>query len=126
MVTKDFSGIRNNGKLPDASTIAVPGDIGDLLGDYIESTTSLLEDLEGSALSYEEGGDREENAASMRRILHKMKGEAGMVGIEDMSNFCHQVESVFEELCEDKRVDMVLRFKDWVSSAMECLSRQTV
>lgn len=126
METKDFSGIRNKGKLPCASSLEVPADIGDLLVDYVESTLSQLDELEGAALAYEEGKDRDENGAKIRRILHKIKGEAGMVGVDAINDFCHQTESAFEELSENQRGDMVLRFKDWVAVAIENISNQTV
>ena len=122
----DFSGIRNNGKLPEVSLLEVPEDIGDLLVDYIESTQSGLDELESAALAYEESKDRQENGAKIRRILHKLKGEAGVVGIDAVNDFCHQAESAFEELSENERCDMLLRFKDWVSGAIENISNQAV
>ncbi len=124
MQTKDFSGIRNNGPLPNPQELEIPADIGDLLADYVESTSSQLEQLEGAALAYEAGNNREENAATVRRILHKIKGESGMVGIDEMSEFCHQAEDAFEELAEDKRPDMLLRFKDWTCVAIQSLADQ--
>ena len=122
MMTRDFSGIKNNSSLPKPDEIQVPGDIGDLLEDYIDSTVSLLDELEKAALDYESGGNRQETAAIIRRVLHKIKGESAMVGIEDMSQLCHHAEDGFEELTEKKRVDMLLRFKDWASAAMRKLS----
>jgi two-component system chemotaxis sensor kinase CheA len=122
MKTKDFSGIRTDGPLPSPQEIEVPGDIGDILVDYIESTNSMLEELEKAALAYEAGNDRQANAATVRRILHKIKGESGMVGIEDVSEFCHQAEYAFEELDENQRPDMLLRFKDWVCSAIQSMT----
>jgi two-component system chemotaxis sensor kinase CheA len=118
MVTRDFSGIKNNGSLPNSDEIQVPEDIGDLLTEYIDSTNSLLDELETAALSYESGVTHQETAAAIRRILHKIKGESSMVGIEDMSDLCHHAEDGFEDLPENKRVDMLLRFKDWASMAM--------
>ncbi len=122
MKTKDFSGIRNNGPLPSPQEVAAPGDIGDLLNDYIESTGSMLEELEQATLAYEGGDDREENAAAIQRILHKIKGESGMVGIEDIGQLCHETEFAFEELGEDLRPDMLLRFKDWTCAAINHLA----
>lgn len=89
----------------------------------VESTGSLLEELEQAALTYESGNAREENAAIVRRILHKIKGESSIVGIEAMSELCHQAEDAFEELPENKRADMLLRFKDWACAAMQSLTR---
>ena len=119
MKTKDFSGIKNNSPLPDSGEIEIPVDIGDLLGEYIESTHSMLEELEKATMAYEAGNDRQENAGVIRRVLHKIKGEAAMVGFEDINEFCHQTEFAFEEFDEAARPDMLLRFKDWVSDAME-------
>lgn len=123
MQIKDFSGIRNNTPLPDPASVGIPSDIGDLLDDYIESTSSQLEELENAALAYEAGNDREENAAVIRRILHKIKGESSMVGFDDISEFCHQAEFAFEELAESNCPDMLLRFKDWVFNALQHLQQ---
>jgi chemotaxis protein histidine kinase CheA len=122
MSNKNFSGIRNNSPLPDPSEIEIPDDIGSLLDEYIESAGSMLDELEQATLEYEAGENRPENAAIIKRILHKIKGESGMVGIEDMAEFCHQTESAFEELAEDERPDMLLRFKDWISTALFSLT----
>lgn len=122
MNNKNFSGIRNNSPLPDPSEIEIPDDIGSLLDEYIESAGSMLDELEQATLEYEAGENRPENAAIIKRILHKIKGESGMVGIEDMAEFCHQTESAFEELAEDERPDMLLRFKDWISTALFSLT----
>lgn len=123
MNTKDFSGIRTGGALPNFSEIKAPEGMDDLLMDYIESTDSLLNELEKAALSYESGSNRQENASIIRRILHKMKGEASMVGMDDVSELCHQTEDAFEEISENKRIDMILRFKDWVFAALHVLSQ---
>jgi two-component system chemotaxis sensor kinase CheA len=125
MESRDFSGIRNNpdtSGLPEPNDIEIPGDIGDLLDDYIESTSSMLNELEQAALAYEAGNNRHENAAKIKRILHKIKGESSMIGIEQMSDFCHQVETAFEELGENERPDMLLKFKDWVCAAIDSLT----
>jgi HPt (histidine-containing phosphotransfer) domain-containing protein len=122
MDNKIFSGIRNNSQLPDPNKIEIPDDIGNLLDEFIESASSLLDELERATLEYEAGKNRPENAAIIKRILHKIKGESGMVGIEDMAEFCHQTESAFEDLAEDDRPDMLLRFKDWISTALFSLT----
>ena len=122
MKTKDFSGIRNNGSLPDPQDVHVPGDTEDLLDDYVESANSMLDELERAALAYEAGNNSEENVAAIRRILHKIKGESSIMGITEISEFCHQAEYAFEELDDNTKPDMLLRFKDWVDAAMSDLA----
>ena len=122
MKTRDFSGIRNNGPLPKSEDVTLPSDLGYLLDDYIESTLSLLEELEKATLGYESCENRSEDSAVIKRILHKLKGEAGIVGADDVNEICHQAETAFEELLEKRRPDMLLRFKDWISTAIYSLT----
>ena len=121
MRTKDFTGIRNGGPLPSPLDVEIPDDIGDLLGDYIESTDSMLEELEQTALSLEVGRDVKNNIATAKRVLHKIKGESSMVGFDDVADFCHKAEDAIEELNEKDVPEMLLRFKDWVSTAAQNL-----
>ena len=124
MKTEDFSGIRNNGSLPDPRDVNIPTDSKYLLNDYVESTNSMLDELEQAALAYEAGNNSEENTAAIRRILHKIKGESSIMGINEISELCHQAEYAFEELDENQRPDMLLRFKDWTCTAIYNLASQ--
>ena len=124
MKNKDFSGIRNNGLLPDPREVNIPRDSEDLLNDYVESTSSMLDEVEQAAMEYEAGNNSEENTAAIRRILHKIKGESSMMGINEISELCHQAEYAFEELDENQRPDMLLRFKDWTYTAIYYLASQ--
>ena len=125
MGKEDFSGIRNKGPLPSPQQLKIPGDLDDLIGEYVESSASMLQELEVVTLAYEDGKDREENAASVRRILHKLKGEAGIIGINEIYEFCHQAEFAVEELLDDERSDMLLRVKDWLDAAFQHLTGET-
>jgi len=87
MKTKDYSGIRSDGPLPSCLEVQIPEDIGDMLGDYIDSCTSQLEELEPAVLVYESDNNDVENCANIRRILHKIKSEASMMGFEDSGSF---------------------------------------
>jgi len=121
MEVKDFSGIKNGGQLPSPQEIQAPKGMDELLGDFIDSTSFQLEELEQAALEYESNSNREENAAVIRRILHKIKGEAEIVGIDDIALLSHSAEDAFEQFPADCRGDMVLRFGDWVSAAVDKL-----
>lgn len=125
MANEDFSGIRNKGPLPDPQQIKVTSDLDGLMDEYVDSAASMLQELEAAALAYEAGKNREENAAAVRRILHKLKGEAGIVGVEEIYEFCHQAEFAVDELSDDERSDMLLRVKDWLDAAFQHLTGET-
>ncbi|MCH7917709.1 MAG: Hpt domain-containing protein [Planctomycetes bacterium] len=121
MSDTDFSGILQEGPLPDPGAVALPEDFSDFLDDYIESTESQLDELEQAILRFETAQTREQDAAEIRRILHKIKGESGMVGLDDMATFVHEVESAFDQLSDDRAADMLFRFKDWTTAAMAAM-----
>jgi len=125
MKTEDFSGIRNNGPLPSYREVTMPENMQDLVDDYAESTISMLDELERVALAYEAGDNREENGSEVRRILHKIKGESGVVGVDKINELSHEAEYAFEELTENERTDMLLRFKDWTYAAINYLKQAT-
>ena len=122
MSDRDFSSIRQEGPLPDPAVMALPEDFVDFLDDYVDSTESELHTLEQAILRFETGKTREQDAAEIRRILHKIKGESGMVGLEDMSLMVHEVESAFEEVPPDQAPDMLFRFTDWTHRALGAMT----
>jgi two-component system, chemotaxis family, chemotaxis protein CheY len=119
MSKQQFEVIKHNGVLPDAKTIDRSRIIEDLWSVYFDSTSSQLGDLEAAALRLETGESQKEDAASIRRILHSMKGEAGMCGVMDIYDLCHQAEFGFEQLPLESSVDMVLKVKDWIEMAIQ-------
>lgn len=124
MTTKDFSEIQSHGVLTDPCEIEAPEDIADYLEEYMDSTNSMLEDLEQAALSYKSGNDKQENASIIRKVPHKIKGESSMVGVDDINELCHQTEDAFEQLPENEQVDILLQFKDWVCAALSKLAKE--
>ncbi len=119
MANNVFSGLINNGPLPDPNKLKVPDGLGNLLSEYVESITSMFKELETAITAYEAGENREENIASVRRTLHKIKGESGMVGIEEIYEFCHEAETAEKQLHDDEHVKVLLRIKDWLNAAFQ-------
>lgn len=109
-------------ELPDPAGVHPPEDVYDLFEEYIESTSTQLEELEQVALAYEQGSDpeeQEERAGTIRRVLHRIKGESGVVGFELVAQILHQAENVFEALSVEQRPDMLLRLGDWLTVILE-------
>ncbi|AQT67527.1 Chemotaxis protein CheY [Anaerohalosphaera lusitana] len=119
----NLSGLKN-GVFPRVSSVDRSEIIGDLWEFYVDSTTSLLTDLEAAAISLESEGSVEEDAADIRRILHSVKGDSGVSGLNDVYSLCHEVEGLFDEMADEPRAaaDMILRVKDWISNVIEFIA----
>ncbi len=123
MENKDFSAIRQNGDLPDPKTVDASGIIADLWEVYCDSVSTLLNSLESAAMDIEAGKNTEENAASIRRILHSLKGDSGVTGLVDIYTLCHEAEFGFEELPSTDGADMILKVKDWITEAITSIKQ---
>lgn len=122
MDNKDFSVIRENGKLPNPRHIGGNAVISDLWEVYCDSSSTLLNKLETSAMGIESGDNVEENKAIIRRVLHSLKGDSGVTGLIDIYNLCHEAEFAFEELTGGDATDMILRVKDWITEAITSIT----
>jgi two-component system chemotaxis sensor kinase CheA len=66
-----------------------------------------------------EGGAPESHAAFKRR-LHTMKGEAGVLGLDDFERVCHATEDlVASREITPELTDRLLRIRDWMARALE-------
>ena len=126
MENKDFSVIRQNGDLPDPKTVDASAIVPDLWEVYYDSTSTLLINLETAAMDIEAGNNIEENAASIRRILHSLKGDSGVTGLTDIYYLCHETEFAFEELASSDATDMILKAKDWIYEAVAFINEGDV
>lgn len=83
----------------------------------------MLCELEAAAMDLEAGQNAAENLATIRRLLHSIKGDSGMTGFVDVHNFCHQAETFFEEITDTSaKANMVLRVKDWIEAVINHVS----
>lgn len=88
--------------------VLVLEDAVDLVDKFISSVQSVLEDLEGKALSLENGSSEELSA--IKRILHTMKGEFGVLDLQAYASLIHQVEAAIEN--NEFSSENMLRLKD--------------
>ena len=118
MENRDFSVIRQNGDLPDPRTVDASVIVPDLWEVYYDSTSTLLSSLESAAMELEAGKNTEDNVASIKRMLHSLKGDSGVTGLTDVYNLCHETEFAFEELSSSDATDMILKVKDWIGEVL--------
>ncbi len=109
----------NNYKFPNYEDIRISAEAQEFLSDIIESINSKLQEMEAAVLECEKGINCAENMAVVKRIIHTIKGEAGIIGITDIYELFDQVECLMEELPQDKTLDMLLMVKDWLTGAAQ-------
>jgi len=96
----------------------------EILTDFIDSTMSGLEKLEGAILSFDSDQITCDDFVTIaQRILHNMKGESGIMDFAEISDVCHQAESLLYENSKNIPVDMLFSIKDWLSKAMQYLAK---
>ncbi|WP_321533148.1 chemotaxis protein CheA [uncultured Desulfuromonas sp.] len=93
---------------------------------FKEEAVELLSELENSLLELEEQPDDYEAISKVFRAMHTIKGSGAMFGFTAISEFTHEVETVFDlvrngELSVDKHlVDLSLNARDHILSLLEC------
>ncbi|MFN8257646.1 MAG: chemotaxis protein CheA [Bacteroidales bacterium] len=65
---------------------------------FIEEATDLINNLEESLLALEKEPENLELIAAVFRIMHSLKGGGGMFGFEAISNFTHNLETIYDEV----------------------------
>lgn len=127
MTKKDSHAIFESGKLPDPKSVNTADLVEDMWSIYLETTKSHLSELEGAAMALEAGRDTEENIPLIRRILHSIKGNSGVVGLADVGDICHRTETAFEEISDTTAsVDILLKVKDWVETVVKYISESDI
>ena len=69
---------------------------------FIEEATDLINNLEVAVLNLEKDSTNTELIAEVFRIMHSLKGGGGMFGFENISNFTHNLETIYDEVRNGK------------------------
>lgn len=85
-----------------------------LAQEFAEEAIALLDEAEEALLSFEKGdGDRPSLLAALRRVLHTLKGNAGLIGAQQIQAAFHAMEDLAARLeGEPARVQDLLRGVD--------------
>ncbi len=89
----------------------------DILADFLSQQKLFLSDLEELALGLSRGA--EDALAEIRRRIHTLKGEAGMLELSDLSQACHGIESLLDEPTTNAdKAERLLLARDWIETAL--------
>lgn len=96
-----------------------------LIAIWVEDCESALTDLEGLLLALEKSPDNSEVIADIRRMMHTLKGECGVLSLNEAQQLCHQAESLIDSHIEAGLavpVDPLLTLLDWLTTYVAKLS----
>ncbi len=91
---------------------------------FIEEARELLLQLEDDLISLEKSPDNGEIINNIFRVMHTLKGSAGMVGFKNIQDVTHEFEGIYEKVREGKLnvnadiIDFTLKGKDLILSMM--------
>jgi len=104
---------------PPVSTPLPPNVDERIFAEFLSRQDSVLEEMESHILTIEKKGISCKHTADLKRILHTLKGEAGMLGLRGVERVCHQTESYLETTRNGNVADCLLAVKDWLSQTFE-------
>jgi len=105
----------------------------ELLTAWIESCREGLGEVEACAVQIESAEDPAEQIAEIRRRVHTIKGECGVLSLHQAQDLCHKGESLIDECLSNPSdgrfpVDAILALVDWIkdyTTALESDPRAT-
>jgi len=92
---------------------------------YKEEAYELLADLETSLLELEQSPDDQELVGRVFRAMHTIKGSGSMFGFDDIANFTHEIETVFDLVRNGEMpvtkplIDLTLQSRDCIRMMLE-------
>ncbi len=96
-----------------------------LSGVFLEEASDLLSTLEDNLLSLESDPENEELISAVFRVMHTIKGSAGMFGFDDISKFTHEIEAAYDLVRSGKvkvssgLISLTLKARDLISAMIE-------
>ena len=105
------------------------GDIDqDLLFEWLSSCADAIDDSEAAVLRLESDPDSEEIVAEVRRRVHTIKGECGVLSLDLAQSVCHEAESAIDAALDAGQPfpsDAVLAFLDWFKEYIGVLAEDS-
>ena len=104
---------------PPGNTLILPAWVDEAVFDeFISGHPLFMEDIESDILALEDSGSTV--LGDLKGKIHTLKGEAGMLGLNDIEQVCHTIEDCIEAI-EDPTalIDNLLKVKDWMVSAFQ-------
>ncbi len=89
---------------------------------FIQSQDLNLEEMEALLLSLSGEGDKSDTIAELKRKIHTLKGESGILGLNDIQELCHLAEDQIERGMSQELIDDLFALKDWLKKKFDFLA----
>lgn len=93
----------------------------DIMREFLERQPGVLDEIEEDILEIEKESSKA-NVGSLKRKIHTLKGEAGLLGLADVERLCHVAEDAIQEVKPKDITDLMLEAKDWLELAISYYS----
>ena len=93
----------------------------EILKNFLARQDSVMEEMEALTLDLEKKMDTGKMDA-LRRIIHTLKGEAGVLAMDDVQELCHKCEDYLTTSKEKVPVEYLLTAKDWLLTKFNAMS----
>ncbi|MCF7886308.1 MAG: chemotaxis protein CheA [Candidatus Marinimicrobia bacterium] len=101
----------------------LPGHIEeDIFSEFLSKQENVLQDMEAILLEVEQS-DSNDDWRKLKAILHTMKGESAMVGLEKVEKRCHQAEDLIEQDEASGKIDKLFELKDWLEKTFHSYTK---
>jgi two-component system, chemotaxis family, sensor kinase CheA len=110
--------------------ISLPDNVDEeIFREFLSSQPHVLENLESAILTAEKDPSAG-NYNAIKGILHNLKGESSLMGLQEFAAVCHETESLLEnsETNEPDQfpAEKLLAAKDWLTKAVAQLSNASI
>ncbi|MCX8065349.1 MAG: chemotaxis protein CheA [Candidatus Hydrogenedentes bacterium] len=104
------------------SELSLPSNVDpDIFQQFLHNQESNLEEIEALLLSFE-GGVEQEKVRELKRKIHTLKGEAGVLGLNDVQELCHLAEERIEKGISSELIDTLFALKDWLKCKFDAFA----
>ena len=100
------------------SVVELPPEVDEqIFRDFLSNARLTLDDLEQEIEAVRQGSP--DSVAAVKRRIHTLKGESGMLGLADLEHILHVTETFLERPAPSwDRADRLLLVRDWVGDAI--------
>jgi len=88
-----------------------------VFADFVTRQHGALEEWEALVLKLEDSGNQAV-FDELRRLVHSLKGESALLGLEDVERLCHCIEDALQQEPSDQIGDALLAAKDWLEGSL--------